>query len=470
MEIKKKAKRFTAFAIALVLTLALVPVVPMLASTYQIMQPESSAAGDITGDFECDIFLAHVREITNIPAGIIRDTDVNSIAVLDIVDMGIASLAGIEHFTALTQLQARYNQLTTIDLSANTALEILNVEHNQLTALDLSSNTSIRLLFVSVNQLTALDVTNNTALGALTLGGNQVSELDLSNNSALFFLNASDNLFTTFDVSNNAALRLFNVSHNRLTTLDISNNHELRYLRTHWNNFASADDVVGWNIRFDYVGDYYVYIEAEAEANVDVYQFGFVFTPQRPDEEEDEKEEEPATAPNLDTASTWAQDSIIEAVGLGLVPQNLQDQYAQAATRAEFAALAVALYETVTGREITERTTFDDTSDINVQKMAGLGVVQGVGGGNFNPCGTITREQAAVLLARLANAIGQPLPEAAPTFADNAQLSSWAVDGVGQIQAAGIMTGVGDNTFVPHGSYTREASIITILRLFDFLN
>jgi len=377
---------------------------------------------------------------------------------LDIVDMGITSLAGIEYFTALTTLEARYNQLTAVDLSANTALEVLNLEHNQLTSLDLSSNTNLRLLFVSVNQLTELDVTNNTALGALTLGINQVSALDLSNNANLFFLNASANLFTTFDVSNNTALRLLNVSHNWLTTLDVSNNPELRYLRTNWNNFASADDVVGWNNRFAYVGDYYEHVAAEVD--VDVYIFGFVFTPQRP-------EEEPL---NLSTASSWAHEGITEAIGLGLVPQTLQSQYTQTTTRAEFAALAVALYETVTGRAITERATFNDTSDINVQKMAGLGVVQGVGDGNFNPGGTITREQAAVLLARLAYAIGQPLPAAAPTFADNAQISSWAVDGVGQIQAAGIMTGVGDNIFAPQDPYTREASIITFLRLYVVLN
>jgi len=174
--------------------------------------------------------------------------------------------------------------------------------------------------------------------------------------------------------------------------------------------------------------------------------------------------------PNLNTASNWAQEGITEAVGLGLVPQNLQAQYTQATTRAEFAALAVALYETITGRVITERATFNDSTDINVQKMGGLGVVQGVGGGNFNPNGTITREQAAVMLARLADAIGQPLPASAPTFADNAQLSSWAVDGVGQIQAAGIMTGVGNNNFAPASPYTREQSIVTMMRLYELLS
>ena len=175
-------------------------------------------------------------------------------------------------------------------------------------------------------------------------------------------------------------------------------------------------------------------------------------------------------APNLNTASNWAHDNINEAFRLGLIPQNLQSNYTANTTRAEFAALAVALYETVTGTEITGRMQFSDTSDINVQKMGYLGVVTGVGGGNFAPNNTLTREQAAVMLARLAYAIGQPLPPSAPTFADNNQISSWAVDGVGQMQASGIMGGVGNNQFSPLGNYTREQSIVTMMRLFDLLD
>ena len=112
---------------------------------------------------------------------------------------------------------------------------------------------------------------------------------------------------------------------------------------------------------------------------------------------------------------------------------------------------------------------FNDTNDINVQKVGYLGIVTGVGYGNFAPNNTLTREQATVMIARLAYAVGQPLPQAAPTFADNAATSSWAVDSVGQIQAAGIMSGVGDNRFDPQGTFTREQSIITMLLLFEGL-
>ena len=178
----------------------------------------------------------------------------------------------------------------------------------------------------------------------------------------------------------------------------------------------------------------------------------------------------PTTAPNLSTASAWAHDGITNAVAADLVPQPLQNYYTNNITRAEFTALAVLLYETTTGREITGRVTFDDTTDVNVQKAAYTGIVSGTGNNNFSPNMQFNREQASVILSRLVAAIGEPLPQAVLTFADSAQVSDWATESVGQVQAAGIMGGVGDNIFDPQGTFTREQSIITILRLFERTN
>jgi hypothetical protein len=174
------------------------------------------------------------------------------------------------------------------------------------------------------------------------------------------------------------------------------------------------------------------------------------------------------SAPNLDSASDWAKEGLTTATGAGLVPGNLQSSYTQATTRAEFAALAVTLYEIFNG-EITGRETFSDTDDVNVQKAAAIGVVNGVGNNNFDPNSGLTREQAATMLARLANAVDKPIPESAPTFSDNGSVSDWASAAVGQMQSTGIMGGVGNNLFDPAGAYTREQSIITILRLYDYL-
>ena len=176
---------------------------------------------------------------------------------------------------------------------------------------------------------------------------------------------------------------------------------------------------------------------------------------------------EPEPEPAGDQPSSWAQEQVHAAVEAGLVPESLQAGYTQTATRAEFCALAVELYETVTGSEITQRATFSDTSDVNVQKMAGIGVIGGVGNNQFNPSGELTREQAATILVRLADALGSPLPEGTASFADNASISSWALEAVGRARAGGIMDGTGGNRFSPQGAYTREQSIMTAYRLYE---
>ncbi len=174
-------------------------------------------------------------------------------------------------------------------------------------------------------------------------------------------------------------------------------------------------------------------------------------------------------SPAPDQPSSWAVEQVNAAIAAKLVPQELQSKYKQPITRAEFCSLAVALYESLAKNVITERVTFADTADINVEKAAAMGVVSGVGNNKFDPAGKLTREQAAVMLAALAKAVDKPLPETAATFVDTSKISSWAAVQVGQIQAAGIMGGVGNNTFAPKDPYTREQSIITIMKLYNAL-
>ena len=169
-----------------------------------------------------------------------------------------------------------------------------------------------------------------------------------------------------------------------------------------------------------------------------------------------------------DTPSPWAVSQVQAAVELELVPEYLQSNYSKVTTRAEFCALAVMVYEDVRG-EITGRITFTDTKDINVEKMAFIGVVAGVGNNMFAPNDSLTREQAAVMISGLAEAIGKSLAKQAPDFSDNGLISLWAFNGVGQVQGEGIMSGTGNNMFSPKSPYTREQSIITLKRTYDVL-
>ena len=176
-----------------------------------------------------------------------------------------------------------------------------------------------------------------------------------------------------------------------------------------------------------------------------------------------EPEPEPADQP-----SNWAREQVAEAVEAGLVPEALQSKYQTAITRAEFCALAVELYEGEKG-EITERASFTDSTDENVEKMAGLGVVNGVGDGLFEPDRNLTREEAATILSRLAEAMDCALTDGTPDFADASEISSWAAGAVARMQNAGVMNGIEDNRFAPEDPYTREQSILTVLRLFHLV-
>ena len=171
-----------------------------------------------------------------------------------------------------------------------------------------------------------------------------------------------------------------------------------------------------------------------------------------------------------DSPSKWAAEIVNVAIEGNLVPQSLQSNYTQALKRAEFCALAVTLYEKVTGREITERATFDDTKDVNVEKAAALGVVIGMGNKLFMPDDKLTREQAATMLVRLADLVGSPLSGYELNhkyFSDEASISDWAVESVNMVQEASIMVGVGGDKFAPKAPYTREQGIITIMRLYS---
>ena len=95
------------------------------------------------------------------------------------------------------------------------------------------------------------------------------------------------------------------------------------------------------------------------------------------------------------------------------------------------------------------------------------GIVEGVTATTFAPDTNINREQMAVIMANYAKKLGYDLPQTlkAVTFADNAQISSWAKDAVRTMQQAGILAGKNGNKFDPKGTATR-AEVATVLRRF----
>ena len=170
--------------------------------------------------------------------------------------------------------------------------------------------------------------------------------------------------------------------------------------------------------------------------------------------------------------SAWAKEVIDQAISMGLVPENMQEQYRWNIRRGEFCVLVVRFLQEASGKKMWELTdgmtlpTFSDTTDSNILNCAALGIVQGRGDGTFDPEGHITRAEAAVILTNAAKALGVNAAATGQSFADAASIPAWAADAVNYVSANGVMQGDGTN-FNPSQNYTREQAIKTIVTLLD---
>lgn len=184
-----------------------------------------------------------------------------------------------------------------------------------------------------------------------------------------------------------------------------------------------------------------------------------------------------------DVPSDWAFNEVKAAVEIGLVPEDMQEKYAQNITRAEFCRLVMNLVTVKTGRPVEavleeqgktiNETAFEDTSEPTILAANALGIVEGNGKGMFIPHGSITRAQAAVMLARTAKVLGMDVSRTGIEFADSKDIADWAKEGVAFVSSAEdktnkakIMGGTGNNKFSPAANYTRQQAFITMKRLF----
>lgn len=171
----------------------------------------------------------------------------------------------------------------------------------------------------------------------------------------------------------------------------------------------------------------------------------------------------PPSFPDVEQGWDWAKDSISLLALRGVVNGNLVGLFepARAVTRAEFARfLARTLnLEAAAGKRFSDIPAGAWYQE-DVAACVAAGLLTG-DGDKFYPDAPLTREQAAVILARL-------LPETdagAPNFADAALISPWARTAVDRAAAAGLMQGVGGNTFAPRLPVSRAQAAVLLVRL-----
>ncbi|WP_073165415.1 S-layer homology domain-containing protein [Desulfofundulus australicus] len=182
-----------------------------------------------------------------------------------------------------------------------------------------------------------------------------------------------------------------------------------------------------------------------------------------------------------DIAGHWAQKEIEFMTTKGFVTGVGENKFAPEATvtRAEFAAILARMAGLTADPDGAER--FNDVPQDAwycgmVGAAAKAGLVRGTGEHSFAPNEPITRQQMAVMMARLMAREGQDMGigEAGAArilagFEDAASISPWARNSVALVIREGIMKGRTVTQFVPAGHTTRAEATVVLCRVWQKL-
>ena len=200
-----------------------------------------------------------------------------SITYMNVSNMRIGNLNGIQYFPKLTILYCSSNNLSALNLSMNTALTRLYCDRNQLKSLTLSTNTHLTELKCNDNQLTSLSVGNPTGLTSLycqnnaslgmtnfsgftglrnlTIGGYNMGSVTLGSLSQLTMLNADRSGLSSIDLSGCSALKDLSLASNRLTSIDLSRNRSLEKVNLTYNQLTAINLSGCGNLVFAYLNN-----------------------------------------------------------------------------------------------------------------------------------------------------------------------------------------------------------------------
>lgn len=146
-----------------------------------------------------------------------------------------------------------------------------------------------------------------------------------------------------------------------------------------------------------------------------------------------------------------AEDGIVSGKGDGKFYPN------DTVTREEFVKIIVEALDIYNKNAVAS---FDDVQDSRwsygyIASAVHAGIIKGVSDTEFNPAGTMSRQDMAVIMYRVAGLLGLDVAGDSSVFADNADIAEYAKEAVGALSGAGIINGTGNDCFSPKGTVTR---------------
>jgi hypothetical protein len=175
-----------------------------------------------------------------------------------------------------------------------------------------------------------------------------------------------------------------------------------------------------------------------------------------------------------DVTQVWAKDAIsalgargiVKGVGDGEFNPNGQ------VTRAEFITMLMNMFEL---SDESATTSFSDVKQEewyhgNIATAQKLGIVNGKPNGRFGVHENITREDMAVMVYKAIQIKQLALASGEATaFKDQANIASYAKQAVKAIQGAGIINGVGNDEFAPKKNASRAEAAVMIYNLLGLM-
>ena len=174
----------------------------------------------------------------------------------------------------------------------------------------------------------------------------------------------------------------------------------------------------------------------------------------------------PAMAAPSDIAGHWAESVITQWQSKGLI-QGYEDgtfKPGNTITRAEF----VTLMNNAKGFWSEGSINFSDVKNGSwfysaVARAVAAGYVKGYSDGSFKPNNTITRAEAAMMIANTAKLSANEA--GAYRFTDIGSIPAWARGSVGAVVAAGYMTGYPDGSFDANAPISRAEAVSSLNRM-----
>jgi hypothetical protein len=167
-----------------------------------------------------------------------------------------------------------------------------------------------------------------------------------------------------------------------------------------------------------------------------------------------------------DVEGHWAQQQIETWLQKGLAGGYPDGTFRpnQPVTRAEFATFANRAFgiKAEGGEEVFSDVPASAWFFAEVTAAKNAGYISGYPDGTFQPNNPISRQEAAVIVAKLLGLKGS-----GGQFADHQDIAPWAREAVEAVRAAGIMGGYPDGTFKPQNSITRAETVVTLQKALE---